>query len=248
MIKVGCSKDAKSPLYDGGYCQRAPRMLLFLGGTIIVLLCDRSNLTGIPLLSFCTLTSIMPEISILGLCLIGWFFFPAQQAKATPCMDAMDKNPRSVSHTAEPRVTGKQQAKTFAPSSRSNPAVARWNQEIDRAAKDADMNLAQSTIRRMQAAGASPDIVSYNSVIHACTKAGSMERASYWVEELCSKGLNANVITYNTLIDAYGKSEDAAGAEACLRRMREAGVEPNVVSYATVMNARAKMGDTERAE
>lgn len=131
-------------------------------------------------------------------------------------------------------------------------SVARWNQAIDQAAKNADPNTAEALLRQLeQTPGLTPDTISYNSVIHACAKKGDVRRAEHWLSKISavrSDGVKANTISYNIVMDACAKANDPEGAENLLHRMLKEKLEANVVSYATVIHARAKRGDVKKAE
>ena len=106
--------------------------------------------------------------------------------------------------------------------------LGRWNQAIDKAAKNQDPETAERLIMQIREAGLTPDTVSYNSVMHACAREGDPRRMEHWHLEMRREDIEANTITHNIMIEAYAKHGDAAGAGDASHRMLDDGVEAEV--------------------
>merc|ERR1719324_2042153 len=104
--------------------------------------------------------------------------------------------------------------------SSSGALLGRWNQAIDTAAKNQNIEGAERLIAKIREAGLAPDSVSYNSVMHGCALVGDPQRAEYWYQQMKREGIKANSITYNIMINAHAKNGDPVGrrmpSSACL--------------------------------
>lgn len=130
----------------------------------------------------------------------------------------------------------------------SNTVVAKWNSEIDQAARQGDAERAGQVLLEFERSGCQPESVSYNLVIRACAKRGDVPAAERWLKRMEARGVKATVCSYNTLLDACAKADNAESCERWLRHMLSKGVEANVISYATAIYARARCGDVAASE
>jgi len=127
-------------------------------------------------------------------------------------------------------------------------AVSKWNQAIDAAARQGDMQMAEQVFLELESSGVQPDSVSYNLVIRACAKRGNVAAAERWITRMEASRVRATVCSYNTLLDACAKADKAEACERWLQHMLDRGIEANVISYATAIHARARRGDIAAAE
>merc|ERR1719330_926722 len=126
--------------------------------------------------------------------------------------------------------------------------ISKWNQAIDIAARNGDVEKAEQLLLACERSGDHPEAVSYNLVLRACAKRGDAVAAERLFRRMEGKGVQATLCSYNTLLDACAKAGKAEACEQWLERMLDQGVEPNVISYASAIYARARRGDVMAAE
>merc|ERR1719450_778681 len=96
----------------------------------------------------------------------------AKRPKSAPCADVTAADAACARAAAESALqewkapdVKKEPEKAKSREASSEMALLRWNQAIDKAAKNQDAETAERLIGKIREAGLSPDIVSYNSVM-----------------------------------------------------------------------------------
>merc|ERR1719330_2117063 len=126
--------------------------------------------------------------------------------------------------------------------------ISKWNQAIDIAARNGDVEKAEQLLLACERSGDHPEAVSYNLVLRACAKRGDAVAAERLFRRMEGKGVQATVCSYNTLLEACAKAGKPDACEMWLNRMLGQGIEPNVISYASAIYAHARRGDVAAAE